>query len=153
MRIRESIQDPYSIRHCEQMDTFEEGLWAHPERIVELSPDTARQVIAYLLGSTCQATNDAPIMLGRRALYTMPRTWLVERIEQVASDVIDLQDEWEYRRLLELYCCLDDDLAQSLASQGLSSSNSEVQETAQDYLGNPKGFKANVCVELDQSLP
>ncbi len=153
MRIREDIQNSYSLLHCERMNAFREGLWAHPEWIVELPPNTIRGVISYLLGIACQAAHIGPIMIGRRALCAMPRAWLVERIEAVADETIGLHDEWDYRRLVELYCCLDDGLSQRLASHGLADPNPEIREAAQDYLKNPEDFKKMVCKDLDKPLP
>ena len=33
---------------------------------------------------------------------TLPRAWLSGVLQEAISDVVDLGDEWEYRRLVEL---------------------------------------------------
>jgi len=48
--------------------------------------------------------------------------------------LLDMDDEWEYRRLAEVYFELDINLARKLAQLGLNSKNDEVVEAAMDML-------------------
>ncbi|WP_145236466.1 hypothetical protein [Urbifossiella limnaea] len=66
----------------------------------------------------------------------MPRPWVMAHVERVAAEALDLSDYWEYRRLLELAELLDAGLVQRLVPLGLSSSDPDVREAAEDY--NPK---------------
>lgn len=50
-----------------------------------------------------------------------PREWEVQNIERYAQPLVELEDEWEYRRLLEVYQRLDDALVHRLALRGLTS--------------------------------
>jgi hypothetical protein len=54
-------------------------------------------------------------------------------IESVATECLDLNDEWEFRRLLELYEMLDEQLLRRLVEHGSHSKNPEVREAAEDY--------------------
>jgi hypothetical protein len=64
-------------------------------------------VLSYFLELACQAQNMLNIELGRASLVTLPRKWLLEKIEAAAKPLLDTNDEWEYRRLLEVYWKLD----------------------------------------------
>ena len=44
------------------------------------------------------------------------------------------EDEWEYRRLLELYWLLDKKLVKRFALQGLKSENPDVVEAAEEFI-------------------
>jgi hypothetical protein len=63
----------------------------------------------------------------------MPRDEVLKNIERVAADSLPLGDEWEYRRLLELYQQLDPGLQHRLVEGGLGSDNPEIREAAEDF--------------------
>lgn len=83
------------------------------------------------LACTCQGLSR--INQGRAAILALPRQWVLQEIERVAKESLDLNDEWEYRRLLELAESLDPALVQRLVAFGLASANIEVQEAADDF--------------------
>ena len=116
-----------------QMNAFQEGLWEHLEAVPTLEAQTGEAVLRYLLGLACQAQHSANIVLGRRALWGLPRAWVLLHIERCAEPLLELGDEWEYRRLLEVYQQLDADLVHRLALRGLTSPESEIRETAQEW--------------------
>jgi hypothetical protein len=64
------------------------------------------------------------------ALAGLPRPWLAARIEAAPAPLLRLQDEWEYRRLLELYALLDPELWRRLAARGLRSPVADIREAA-----------------------
>jgi ATP-dependent RNA circularization protein (DNA/RNA ligase family) len=126
--------DPYEAEFKRRMERFQSGFGEGPEGILCLDPARANGAISYLLEVSCRAQNARNIELGRRALLSLPRDWLLGRIERIAQSTLDLEDEWEYRRLLELYRALEESLAQRLAARGLGSLNAEVREAAEDFL-------------------
>lgn len=128
------LSGPSGPRYKQQMNAFQEGLWQHLEAVPTLEPQTRDAVMRYLLELACQAQNINNIMLGRNALLSLPRDWLVQTIECYAEFLLELEDEWEYRRLLEVYEQLDDTLVHRLALRGLTSPDSEIQETAHELL-------------------
>jgi hypothetical protein len=81
----------------------------------------------------CQPQSAGRIIAGRRQVLAFPRSWVLKCIEQVAVEVLDLSDYWEYRRLLELAQLLDPTLLQRFASLGLNSRDPEVREAAADF--------------------
>ena len=68
------------------------------DRIVGLDQKTGNEVVGCLLSSACQSQNDRPITLGRQYLTMLPKGWVIDRIKEVVTTVLDLNDDWEYRR-------------------------------------------------------
>ena len=120
----------YDVRVQQYLDDVCDGLSSDFARLTDLPSDVADRVIAYLLELSCQAQNTRNIALGREFLLSANREWLLLRIEQVAAATLNLNDEWQYRRLLELYALLGDDLASRLIAFGQISPNDEVVEAA-----------------------
>jgi hypothetical protein len=126
--------DSYELAYRKQMDSFRKDLWQHLDTVPLLVENLAREVVSYLLELACQAQNERNIVLGRAALQAIPRQWLLLRIEAAAEPLLSLDDDWEYRRLLEVYESIDAGLTAALTSRGLASSNPEIREAAQDFL-------------------
>lgn len=99
-----------------------------------LEQPTGSLAIQFLLSLACQASNSANITLGRSGLKSIPRSWLLSNIEREAQLLLNMDDEWEFRRLAEVYFELDIDLAKELARLGVESKNEEVVEAAEDLL-------------------
>jgi hypothetical protein len=110
-----------------------EDLWAHPERIVDLDAAAANNTLRYLLELSCRAQHVRNIELARRVLLSMPRPWLLARIDTIAESALDLQDEWQFRRLLELLSLLDSELRRRWAERALKSANPEIEEVGRDF--------------------
>ncbi len=127
------LQGHYGERYKQQMDSFQPGLWEHLERVPTLEPPTQEAVLRYVLGLACQAGHVHNTLLGRMALLGMPRAWLAQYVERSAEPLLELKDEWEYRRLGEVYEQLDDDLLRRLITRGLISPDAGIQEAAQDF--------------------
>ena len=92
---------------------------------------------ALLKGSlelACQAQRIDNIEAGRQGILSLSRPWVLKHIEQVAEPLVQLNEEWEYRRLLEVYMSLDPNLVQQLVERALKNENREIQEVGQDFL-------------------
>lgn len=124
----------YQLRYRQYMNSFGRDLWEHPEVVPSLEPGKRDAVIAYLLELACQSQNVENIQLGRAVILSLPHPWIVESIEAYAEPLLRLDDEWEYRRLGELYERLDTNLLRRLAMRGLESRVHEIREAAQDFL-------------------
>ena len=124
----------YGISHRTKLDSFHLGLSDNMAMITSLEKGKATAVLAYLLELACQAQSIYNIGLGRNSLMAIPRDWLLERIEQVAEPLIQRDQEYEFRRLLELYELLDAGLLRRVAERGRLSHNREIREAAEDFL-------------------
>ena len=97
-----------------------------------LEQSVASLAVQFLLALACQASNSANIQLGLNGLASIPRNWLLSNIEREAQFLLDMDDEWEYRRLAEFYFELDVNLSKKLAQLGRESKNEEVVDAATD---------------------
>lgn len=80
----------------------------------------------------------------RPLIGTLPRAWLLERIERLVEPYLVEGDDEEYRRFLELYATLDSALTARLARRALAHNNPHVREAGADFLDadadtNPPG--------------
>jgi hypothetical protein len=74
------------------------------------------------------------VLLCREAIRTLPRDWVLDRIERSAKPLLSAGGEEEYRRLLELYAELDVDLTRRLATEAVRHSDADVREAGTDFL-------------------
>jgi len=124
--------DDIEFRH--RMDSFHENLWAHLDLAPQLDDVVAHSMLSYLLELACRCQHIRNIELGRMALWALPKQWLLERIGLVAEPLLQLNDDWEYRRLLEVYWRLDKSLVKELASRSLGNPNPEIRAAGQECL-------------------
>jgi len=123
----------YDLGVKEWLNKIEPEIWKHLERIPLLPEETADELLCYFIQLACQPTNIRPITIGRVAISEMPKEWVLYHIEALAEKNLNLNDDWEYRRLVELYSQLDNKLVQRLVVLGLNSSNPDVVEAAEDF--------------------
>lgn len=122
----------YDRQFKERLDAIENGLWRHLETIPLLGRERQVAVMEWLFALACQSSNIRNIELGRAAVLALPRDWVVQNIEAFAESLLALGDEWEYRRLCELYYLLDRRLLQRLVDRGRASDNEAIVEAASD---------------------
>jgi hypothetical protein len=130
----ELTNHPYDIEFRRRMDSFQENLWANLDLAPHLDGVVAEAMIAYLLELACQCQNMRNMTLGRMTLWALPEQWLSEQIESIAEPLLQLNNDWEYRRLLEVYWRLDKSLVRKLALRGLNNPNPEIREAGQECL-------------------
>jgi hypothetical protein len=95
--------------------------------LVVASVDDLREAVVL----ACQASYAPRILRGRAGILSAPKAWILAHVEQIAEDAIDWDDEWDYRRLLELYALLDPHILPRATEKGLTSHNPEVREAAE----------------------
>ncbi len=95
--------------------------------------DISRGVLRILIESACLGQNYAPIELARKKISEIDVEWLKENVLEVAKSCIDFEDEWEYRRLMELIIEVIPELKNELFVIGQNSENEEVKEAVEDY--------------------
>lgn len=125
---------PYVVTYRDSLNKLHPNLAENLHVLPSLEQPISSMAVQFLLALACQASSAANITLGRGGLKSIPRSWLLANIEREAQLLLDMDDEWEYRRLAEVYFELDIDLARKLAQLGLNSKNDEVVEAAADLL-------------------
>lgn len=101
--------------------------------IMELDQDTSDKIVGLLLSYACQSQNDRSITLGRTYLTMFSIEWITGRIMKVAPAALDLNDYWDYRRLMEVSKMISDDLFRWVHEQGRGSDDPDVAEAYEDY--------------------
>ena len=128
------MEDPYDKSFRQGLDAFHKDLWANPERVSRLEPSKAIEVLADAVDLACRSQNMRNIDLGRKFVMAAPRAWVLEHIEWVAEPLVQLNDDWEYRRLLELYEGLDAGLLLRLEKRGLQNSDVDIRDAGSDFI-------------------
>lgn len=120
---------PYQQRFEESLARF--GLRVAAD-VVQLDDTTAKAALCYFLELACQSQHVANIEIGRDALASIPRPWLVPKLAAAVGLQLNLEDAWEFRRLLELYRRIDKGLLGDLITRGAKSDSEEIREAARD---------------------
>jgi hypothetical protein len=81
----------------------------------------------------CQPSYIPLIEQGRAEVLLLPRTSVLEQLELMAATSLNLDDYWEYRRLLELAQLLDSAMVQRIVKWGLNSADPDIREAATDF--------------------
>lgn len=124
---------PYDQQVIDWLDDYEPDLWRCLDHVRNLTESVAVSILAGLLQLACQSQNVRNITLGRQGILELPREWTRARTHEIATKTLDLEQEWEYLRLLEVYHELDHVLCANLIAIGLESDNEEIRESAQDF--------------------
>ena len=114
------------------LNGYRDDLWNNLDKVPDLPDTIGLEVVAGFLNLACKSQHIGNITFGRQGIWALPRAWTIERIEQVAESTLDLHDEWEYRRLLEVLDELDERLLRHFIARGLDSDRAEIREAARD---------------------
>ena len=74
------------------------------------------------------------VEVARRAISSLPREWVLSRIEADAESLLRDGDYDQYWRLLELYILLDRGLTLRLASRAAAHPDRDISEAGEDFL-------------------
>ena len=114
-----------------KLDAFSPGLASDIGSLLALGEETIQRVLCFLVESACMSQGTEAISLGCEKLQALPR--LLGRIEAVAADIINFDDDYEYRRLVELAALLDKSFTRRLIERGLKSQNADVRDVAAEF--------------------
>jgi hypothetical protein len=79
----------------------------------------------------------------RNYILSLPREWVMERIEQAVEPYLRDNVEEDFRRYLELYYILDRGLTLKLAWRASKHPNEEIQEAGKDFLSKLEDDQAH----------
>ncbi len=74
------------------------------------------------------------ILSVRKSILSLPRDWVINRIESKVEKLLVNGDYDGYRRFLELYIELDHSLALKLARKALEQDDEDIKEAGRDFL-------------------
>lgn len=108
-------------------------IYFRTSEIMALSEETASEVVGKLISWACQPTNIMPITIARNCLKQFPIEWVSLKIKQTVFRFIDITDDWDYRRLLELCELISLDLLKWAIELNEKSTNSDIAEAVDDF--------------------
>ncbi len=124
----------YIIQLREKLNQISENAYEKIANITELPPSEGLKILRVLLENACLAQNVGVITLAREKIKEIQKEWLINYLSEGVEKSINLEDEWEYRRLLELLIEILPELFNYYINIGLCSDNIEVAEVARDFL-------------------
>ena len=126
------MKDQYLDFLRRRIDAIVPGASDRLGEVDRLPGDLGLAILGEIIATGCTAQNGRNITAGRELASQLPRKWLETAVAEVAATTLDLEDEWEYRRLLELLQHVGLNAFNDFIRRGLVSQNPEVQEAAID---------------------
>jgi hypothetical protein len=74
------------------------------------------------------------VLAVRESILSLPKEWMMSRIETVVESYLSDNDDETLRRYLELYAKLDTQLMHKLAEKAIKSDNPAIREAGVDFL-------------------
>jgi len=97
-----NLVDPYELNIRKALDKILPGAYDNIEKIGGFPTEIRKNILEILIKYACESQNVTAIMLARDRIKKIPSSCLSCIFLEALDAVIDFQDEWEYRRLLEL---------------------------------------------------
>ncbi|MED1790098.1 hypothetical protein P4V47_21935 [Brevibacillus laterosporus] len=127
-------KNPYELQLREELNQIFAGSYDKMDIIPDYPLVIGLKILSVLTEYACKGQNTEPILLARNQLKKIPIGWLIQFFPEVAQKNIDFEDEWEFRRLLELVHEAIPHLLKKYIEYGLMSQNEEVKEAAEDFV-------------------
>lgn len=93
----------------------------------------AEKALSVLLEWACYGQHIEGIVLGRREIAKIPRTWLKLHLLAVVKKDFEYSDYWNYRRLLELVVELVPELKDEILSINCGTTDPDLIDIIDDY--------------------
>lgn len=139
------VIDPFEEMLISELNKISGFNYEDISKLDKLPLETSLEVLEVLVGFACESQNTALIMLGRANICKIDKQWLAKHLIEVAKSCLDLNDDWEYRRLFELVLEAVPELKQEVADIGFNSADDDIKEAAADLI--KKGNEPNCLGE------
>ena len=125
---------PYEEKIREKINKIaNEDIYFKPSEIMQKSEDVVDNIICELLSDACCGQNVLPIEISRELLLAFPKKWISSKIKKLAFRSIDINDDWDYRRLLELSELISKELLIWAIALSDNSENPDIIEASYDF--------------------
>lgn len=134
--MNESKYPKYMFNMYNKIDEIAPGASTKINQIPSLPADLGIEILSIVLSFACQGTNEAVILLARKEFKEIPPEWTIENLDSAVRIGIDMDDEWDYLRLLELLYesrTIYKNTLNRYIEIGSRSLNKEIQEAAEDF--------------------
>ena len=139
------VIDPFEEMLISELNKISGFNYEDTSKLDKLPLETSLEVLEVLVGFACESQNTALIMLGRTNICKIDKQWLAKHLIEAAKSCLDLNDDWEYRRLFELVLEAVPELKQEVADIGFNSADDDIKEAAADLI--KKGNEPNCLGE------
>ncbi len=102
------------------------------QNITTVPYELARQAIRKLVKQACGSQNAGKILIAREFLSELKSEWLCIQLPDAIACEVDLRDEWEFRRLIELLYLVAPTLLDRYLDEALMSECIDIIEAAND---------------------
>jgi len=127
------MESQYARLFRRRLNSYADRLADDLGAVRSLPNATAHSVLQLLLAAACQAQGMEANDLGAWGIRSLPRQWVLQHIEQLVAKTLNLDDDYEFRRLLDVYRNLDDGLVNRLVDRGLASDEEDVRDVARHH--------------------
>lgn len=145
------MESQFARSFRDKLESFSPGLASDVGALASLPDDVIDQVLRFLLESACLSQSMEAIRLGREKLQAAPRR-LMARIEALSFEVVDCDDDYEFRRLAELAVLLDDSFAGRVLARGAGSPDADVKDAAAELRAKVERRPRLVRVHLPSAV-
>jgi len=139
------VIDPFEEMLIGELNKISGFNYEDISKLDKLPLETSLEVLKVLVGFACESQTTALIILGRTNICKIDKQWLSKHLIEAAKSCLDLNDEWEYRRLFELVLEAVPELKQEVADIGFNSADDDIKEAAADLI--KKGNEPNCLGE------
>lgn len=124
----------YEIALMQKINKISNDVYENISCLDKYPLSVSKKVLEVLISNACLGQNIMPITLGRKKIgEIINHNWLMQYFMEVADEVINYSDEWEYQRLLELVMICIPELKEEILSRGINSENEAIREIIEDY--------------------
>ena len=124
---------PYKERLRVRLDKVLTGIFDRLENIDSIDERKSREILIRLLQASCAVTHATAIVEGRKAFARLPVNWVTKHLPTIVDQALDLNDDWEFRRLLELLALSNPILLKVFVLKSLKSANPDIVEAGNDF--------------------
>ena len=137
------VESQFKRSFRSKLDSFGKNISSDPGAVRFLEEPTKREVLAFLIVSACASQSVDANKAGMECIARLPMRWTIQAVEEAAKKALDFDDDYEYRRLLDVYDYLRTRwsgektqvqmLIDRLVEVGLASGNQDVREDAEAF--------------------
>jgi hypothetical protein len=99
-----------------------------------LKEDQRKALFPDFLSLACEPTYAPTITNARAAILALPKEWVLKHLNPSIARILKSDDDWAYRRLLELCSLLDRDLTLKIAAIAAAHQHPDIREAGTDFL-------------------
>lgn len=104
------------------------------EHLPVFDSKTGEHVLEILLEFACYSQNMLCIELGRKCVSFIPKDWLRLHITNTVKKYFKYDDDWNYRRLLELTNMIIPDMIGAIIDLNKNSDDPDILECLEDFI-------------------